>query len=203
MLLSAGIKSPCMHCNAPHVQITANPLANCITIPPSSSLSVTFCWSHKRFSGACSTACSKTSWNIWTRSTYLSERRHNISSTTATHSCKSEATAARGEDGWQMWEPGVGRRGLMWRTKWGGGGVKEVKDKWSNDTMCVLLWNVWRREVLPVCVSSFHPSVWTFDELPSNPPHLPAWQMLYIRPGHDPKPQSKHWQEPDIHISID
>lgn len=43
-----------------------------------------------------------------------------------------------------------------------GEGVK-VKDKWSNDTMCVLLWNVWRREVLSVCicvcVSSFHPSV--------------------------------------------
>lgn len=44
----------------------------------------------------------------------------------------------------------------------------EEKDKWSNDTMCVLLWNVCRRDVLLVSVyvcvclgevGSVHPSV--------------------------------------------
>lgn len=35
----------------------------------------------------------------------------------------------------------------------------KVKDKWRNDTMCVLLWNVWRREVLPVCVCVWRTSI--------------------------------------------
>lgn len=37
-----------------------------------------------------------------------------------------------------------------------GEGVK-VKDKWSNGTMCVFLWNVWRRAVLCVCVCPPNP----------------------------------------------
>lgn len=39
-----------------------------------------------------------------------------------------------------------------------------MKDKWSNHTKCVLPWNVWRRDVLPlcVCVSFFSPIIVNF-----------------------------------------
>uniref|UniRef100_A0A8D0AXU5 Nidogen 2 n=1 Tax=Sander lucioperca TaxID=283035 RepID=A0A8D0AXU5_SANLU len=57
-------------------------------------------------------------------------------------------------------------------------------DKWSNDTMCVLPWNVWRREVLLVCVcppltcqffSSSAPSFFLdIDECSSTPCHISA-----------------------------
>lgn len=119
--------------------------------------------------------------------TYLFERTHNFSSRSSNAQLQKLETQGEGriDDKCESERVRLGRTGV------------EGKDKWSNGTMCFLLWNVWRSKVLTARESFLHPLVRTFYELPSNPPTSLTDKrcfgvILYIRAWNDPVIWMKH-----------